>query len=144
MLHFTCIHRCMDEKLANGTKIVVRIIMLWQTNAQHPSRIRICSECPGALRKRPREQVALKCLGMVPCCSVILGAVWNKLGARVVPKPSITMPRCICKSGRLVLENLPEKELILNVMLHEKCEANPHRCLIYEKICSFQFAKSMI
>ena len=60
----------------------------------------------------------------------MLGAVWNKLGARVVPKPSITMPRCFYKSGRVVLENIPEKELILNVMLHEKCEANPHRCLI--------------
>ena len=38
---------------------------------------------------------------------------------------------------------MPAKELILNVMLHEKCEANPHRCLIYGKFCSFQFAKSM-
>ena len=74
---------------------------------------------------------ALNSLGLVPCCSVMLGADWNKLGARVVPKPSITMPRCFYKSGRVVLENMPEKELILNVMLHEKCEANPHRCLIY-------------
>ena len=29
----------------------------------------------------------------------MLSAVWNKLGARVVPKPSIPVPRCFDKSG---------------------------------------------
>ena len=80
---------------------------------------------------------ALKCLGLVPCCSVMLGAVWNKLGARVVPKPSIPVPRCFHKSGKVVLESVPEEGFILNVMLHEKCEANPPRCFIYQHVCSF-------
>ena len=62
--------------------------------------------------------------------SVMLGGVWNKLGARVVPKPSIPVPRCFYKSGKVVLESVPEDGFILNVMLQEKCKANPYKVFV--------------
>ena len=48
---------------------------------------------------------ALKCLGKAPCYSVMLGAVWNELRARALPKPSLPVPRCSYKSGEVVLDS---------------------------------------
>ena len=75
-----------------------------------------------ALRKTPREQVGSKVSGVVPCCSVILGAVWSKLGAQVVPKPSIPVPRCFYKSGKVVLESMTAKGLILHAILQKNAQ----------------------
>ena len=102
----------------------------------HPKFIQNLSKwCPGALRKRPWQQVCSRCpkkalrlfinLRFLPPLGRFWVPFWSQLGAKGVPKSSSLASGCTKKSKNEVPERVPEKALNFDRNFDGKCVQMP-------------------